>query len=289
MFTNAQLVLFKQPDPIEKAAVERRLGRPLSAAEFLRGKLDRGQPGFHDRIPSTKLAGTDISPIEKQLADAKRRLAEEEYQALSPAARAVRMLEDLKAADAAKAAAALAHEGQQKLVAPLVEKLDQLLEANRYNPDYSLVEWETLVTAREQLLLEGGDPEHSVALFREADAVVQAKEDARKTAAQKKLEELVAMKQQIESELGITNQSPSTASASSPLDAVRAETTVAMNAYRAAKAAGVTGRELNKLMCAAEAKFKALEALKQSASPPPTAPTPAQTTEADIAVTGGVA
>jgi hypothetical protein len=292
MFTNANLILFKQPDPVERAAIERRLNRPLTPAEILHGRLDRGTPGFHDQIPSTKLANVDVHPLDRQLADAKRRLAEEEYRALSPAAREVRMLEDLRAADAAKAAAALAHDKQQSLVKPLVEKLDALLEANRFNPDYSYADFQALVVAREQLMLEGACPEHAVELCRGAFGVVQAKEDARKAASQKRLEELVAQKAAIESELGIASQSPSTTrviSEPSPeRQAARRKSFAAEDAYQAAKKSGVKGEPLEalrKAYFAAGAELRKVVEKEDS----PAAPPPALTAPTADAPTGGVA
>jgi hypothetical protein len=249
--------------------VEARIGRRLLPSEAIHSQLTR-KPSLHSPIYRERVFGDgEVDPLERQIQEARKRVAEEKYAAASPGEKELLMLTELQEQTRAKAIAEAAAAERLKAAAPYLQKVNEQIAAHAFDETWDFDQYEVLVQARKHLSQPELNTAFGLELFQKAQDIVAEKENAKKSESQRRLDQLIAEKVRLEAELGVPTAPPSTAPAR---DAAWAEFKAAQDAVRGAKSRGAASEEIHKLLNTSEAKLKALNALEKAAAPSAPAP-----------------
>ncbi len=182
---------YKSLEPSQQAAYEKRLGRKLSDLEVLLGQLIRfPTPQFGD--PWRVVMESKESPLDAEIRKAQQAVEDERLAGMRPAERVLHELE--KRRERVKAAEQAQADHEKKLVTfkPLLEHVDKLLDAARFDESYTDQDIAELFNTRQQITTLGGCPIQAKVMFDACVAKAKGKCEVRRKEAEEAREFLKA-------------------------------------------------------------------------------------------------
>lgn len=161
----------------------KKLGRELTAAEVLRGHLTRERTAQFGEPWRVRPAAPPEDPYDREVRLAEEKVEDERLGRMSPAERALALVQKARAKRDADAKALVDHEAKLKVFKPHIEQLDKLIEHVRFDESYTCEQVEALFNAKQQMTSTGACPVYAEQLFVACLATAREQIDARLQAA----------------------------------------------------------------------------------------------------------